>query len=47
MELHPPYVDSALRRARATLGIDPVREADGASFSQLEAELDNTEETLL
>ena len=40
MELDPRYVDTALRRVRKTLRIDPIREADGASFTELEAHLE-------
>lgn len=36
LELDPRYVDTALRRVRQVLDIDPIREADGASFSELE-----------
>jgi hypothetical protein len=39
MELDPIYVDVALRRCRKAFGIDPIRESDGAAFSQLEARL--------
>jgi DNA modification methylase len=36
MELDPGYVDYCLRRLRRHCGIDPVREADGKTFGDLE-----------
>jgi len=36
MELDPVYVDVALRRCRKTAGLEPVRESDGLTFSELE-----------
>jgi hypothetical protein len=37
LELDPRYVDTALRRVRKVLGIEPIREADGALFTDLES----------
>ncbi|WEK45843.1 MAG: DNA modification methylase [Candidatus Andeanibacterium colombiense] len=40
IEIEPKFVDATLRRMRSAFGIDPIREADGASFSELEAACD-------
>lgn len=37
LELDPLYVDAALRRWRSATGDDPIRQCDGASFSDFEA----------
>lgn len=39
IEIEPRFVDAALRRMRSTHGIEAFRESDGASFSELEADL--------
>lgn len=39
MEIDPGYVDVSLRRVRKTLGIEPIRESDGMSFTELENKL--------
>lgn len=39
MELDGIYVDASLRRFKAVTGIDPIRQSDGRTFSELEAEI--------
>ena len=39
VEIEPRFVDAAIRRMRSTFEMEAYRESDGASFSELEAEL--------